>query len=163
MNPWMRDKMGTWGLELSVAWRFVAKAQAGVAYALVTVCFGAGCMVVETEEDSRVLCVGNEWEDQELALEEGAPLEAAFTSSSCGTVTEAWCELTLEAGVLTARTYHQTEHPWHSDYCLAIDKNLDVRCLSEPLVPGQYTLRYGGLERDLEVPSTIAPFCLDPR
>lgn len=126
------------------------------------VLLAVGCVVTETEEDVRPLCFGDLRDAVEVEFVEDAPLTAAFTSSNCGVVTEAWCELTRDGDILKGRTYHQTEHPWHSETCLAIDKNLDIRCDSEPLEAGVYTVRYAGLEHEIEVPSVVEPFCMAP-
>lgn len=121
-----------------------------------------GCVVTETEEDVRPLCFGEIRDGLEIQFVEDAPLTAAFTSSNCGVVTEAWCELTRNGDILNGRTYHETERPWHTETCLAIDKSLDIRCDSEPLEAGVYTVRYAGLEHEIAVPSVVEPFCMAP-
>ncbi|MDP6934089.1 MAG: hypothetical protein QGG40_14285 [Myxococcota bacterium] len=121
-----------------------------------------GCVVTETELDTRPLCIGDPGGITQVEIIEDEPITAGFASSNCGVVTEAWCELETDGDMLYASTFHEREHPRFSESCLLIDKGIDVTCETESLPAGTYTLVYADTHEEIEVSSTVDPFCLRP-
>ncbi len=122
----------------------------------------AGCMVHERDEDDVWLCIGDHWQVDEVEILAGEPLEMGFTSTQCGDLVEAWCELEVVGDTIYATTYQETKHHWASVECTTMVKYMDVFCETPTLDAGTYLIDYGGPNGTIEVPSTVEPYCIPP-